>query len=76
MRMRDIAALVGVTERAVQRIIAELEEGGFVERTRQGRRNEYGIDRAKQLRHPLEENCPVGELLDLLHHAGKHDTNT
>lgn len=66
LRMRDIAAQVGITERAVQRIIAELEKSGYLERTREGRRNEYTISRTKRLRHPLEQDTRIGQLLDLL----------
>ena len=69
MRMRDIATQVGITERAVQRIIAELEKDGYVERTREGRRNAYAISRRKRLRHPLEQDTRIGQLLDLLHHT-------
>ncbi len=68
-RMRDIAQDVGITERAVQRIIAELEQAGYVERRREGRRNEYTINRNKQLRHPLEQDCRIGQLLELLEDA-------
>tara|TARA_B100000683_G_C12274274_1_gene467126 strand:+ start:20 stop:331 length:312 start_codon:yes stop_codon:yes gene_type:complete len=68
MRIRDIAAQVGITERAVQRIIAELEKDGYLERTREGRRNEYTISRNQRLRHPLEQDIHIGQLLDLLQH--------
>lgn len=70
-RMRDIALDVGITERAVQRIITELEQAGYVTRMRDGRRNEYTINRSKLLRHPLEEECRIGQLLDLLERAKK-----
>lgn len=65
-RVRDIAAAVGVTERAVQRILAELEEGGVIERERVGRRNHYRLNIDRPLRHPLEANHTVGELLTTL----------
>jgi len=68
MRIRDIAAQVGITERAVQRIIAELEKNGYLKRTREGRRNEYTISHDRQLRHPLEQDIHIGQLLDLLLH--------
>ena len=65
-RVRDVAQAVGITERAVQRILGELEEAGIVSRERLGRRNHYRIDDAVPLRHPLEEHRTVGELLRLL----------
>lgn len=64
--LRDVAAKVGLTERGVQRIIAELEEGGVLERERQGRRNVYRINTEAPLRHPLEAHCQIGALLDLV----------
>lgn len=63
-RMRDVAALVGVTERAVQRIVAELEEAGYLERTREGRRNRYRVRGERPLRHPLERHKRVSALLE------------
>jgi predicted transcriptional regulator len=63
LRLRDVAARVGVTERAVQRIVAELEAGGVLTRTREGRRNRYTIDGRIPLRHPLENHRDVGALL-------------
>lgn len=62
-RGRDIAARVGITERATQVIIADLVEGGYVEKERVGRRNRYSIDPSAPLRHPLESDHTVGELL-------------
>lgn len=64
LRLRDIAARVGVTERAVQRIVAELEAGGVLTRTREGRRNRYSIEKKVRLRHPLEHHCAVGAMLE------------
>ena len=65
-RLRDIAAEVGITERAVQRILGELEDAGVVVRERRGRRNHYEIDGEIPLRHPLEAHRSIGDLLDLL----------
>jgi hypothetical protein len=62
-RTRDVAALVGITERAVQGIITDLVEAGFVTRTREGRRNRYEVHPDLPLRHPLEAEHTVGELL-------------
>jgi DNA-binding IclR family transcriptional regulator len=64
--VRDIARRVGITERAVLRIVAELEQGGVLTRERDGRRNRYRIDPEVHLRHPLEAHCRIGELLALV----------
>lgn len=66
MRMRDVAHEVGITERAVQRIVAELRAAGYLIGERDGRRIEYTIERDKHLRHPLESACRIGEVLDVL----------
>ncbi len=63
VRVRDIAERVGLTERGVQRIIAELEEAGYVSHERQGRRNVYRINLTRELRHDLESGVTVRQLL-------------
>lgn len=63
IRGRDIAARVGITERAAQAIVADLVADGYVSRSREGRRNRYAIHRDAPLRHPLEHDHTVGELL-------------
>jgi DNA-binding MarR family transcriptional regulator len=70
-RARDIAQEVGITERAAQRIIADLIDGGYVERTKIGRRNRYEINRRAPLRHPILREFEVGPLLDFLDAAGQ-----
>lgn len=65
-RLRDVAAEVGITERAAQRIVSELEEGGYLTRERFGRRNAYHLNPDVALRHPLESAHTIGELLELL----------
>ncbi|HST17291.1 MAG TPA: helix-turn-helix domain-containing protein [Gaiellaceae bacterium] len=67
IRMRDVAARVGITERAAQRILADLVSDGYVSRTRNGRRNSYAINREKEMRHPAQFGYEIGPLLDLLH---------
>lgn len=62
-RLRDIADRVGVTERAVQGIVADLEEGGYIERERVGRRNRYRVVRGGRFRHPAEASHRVDDLL-------------
>jgi predicted ArsR family transcriptional regulator len=66
VRLRDVAETVGITERAAQRILADLVEAGFVERKRVGRRNHYSIDRSAKMRHPAQMDQEIGDLLDLL----------
>ena len=65
-RMRDIAEKVGITERAVQRIVGELEEAGYIRRVRSGRRNRYKVHTNLPLRHPIEEHRRVSALLTLI----------
>lgn len=64
--LRDVAGKVGITERAVQRIVSELESGGVLRRERDGRRNRYELDLDARLRHPLEQHCRIGDLLALV----------
>ena len=66
IRGRDIAERVGITERAAQAIVADLVEGGYVSRTREGRRNRYQIIPDAPLRHPLEDDHTIGDLLETL----------
>lgn len=66
VRTRDIASKVEITERAVQRIVADLEAEGYITRTRVGRRNVYEISAERELRHPVTDDQQIGELLDLL----------
>jgi predicted ArsR family transcriptional regulator len=66
IRIRDVADLIGITERAAQRIIADLVEAGYVERKRVGRRNHYLVKTDLRMRHPLQQTHEIGELLDLL----------
>ncbi len=66
IRGRDIAARVGITERAAQAIIADLVGDGYVQRTRVGRRNHYEVNPDRPLRHPVEQPHSVGELLQLV----------
>jgi len=65
LRLREAAERIGITERAVQRIVTDLEEAGILIRSREGRRNHYQINEAEALRHPNEAGCTVGHLLML-----------
>lgn len=64
--LRDVAQKVGITERAVQKIVADLEEGGVITRLREGRRNRYRIHADRRLRHPVESHCTVSDLLGMV----------
>jgi DNA-binding transcriptional ArsR family regulator len=66
IRLRDIAAAVGITERSAHKILSELVDEGYVLRERQGRRNRYQIKPELPLRHPLVHDREVGDLLKLL----------
>jgi DNA-binding Lrp family transcriptional regulator len=65
--LRDVADQVGITERAVQRIVAELEEGGYLTRVRLGRRNKYLVHADRPLRHPIEGHRNVRALLQMVY---------
>lgn len=66
MRMKDIASEVGITERAVQHIVADLRAAGYLIGEREGRRVRYTILRDQRLRHPLESGCCIGDVLEVL----------
>ena len=66
LRIRDLADQIGITQRAVQRILSELIDEGVLRAKKVGRRNVYSIQRRTRLRHPLESKHNVGELIDLL----------
>ena len=75
MVLRNVAIKVGITERAVQRIIQELEQEGFIERERVGRRNRYVVFVDKPLRHPIETHCKIGDLLNLIEEPRNRDVS-
>src|ERR1700748_1505350 len=64
-RIRDISPVVGLTERTVQAIVADLEAAGYLTRTRTGRRVMYTVNRDSLFRHPAQEGHRVGPFLDL-----------
>jgi Winged helix-turn-helix DNA-binding len=66
IRLRDIAAAVGITERSAHKILSELVEEGYVLRERHGRRNRYKVKPELPLRHPLVQDREVGDLLNVL----------
>ena len=66
VRLRDVAERVGITERATQRILAELIEAGYVKTERIGRRNRYTVDREHAMRHSAQLDYRIGALLEAL----------
>jgi len=66
VRLRDVAALVGITERAVQRIVTDLETAGYLTVSKEGRRNRYQVNLDRPLRHPIERHRTVRALISLV----------
>ena len=64
--LREVAWQIGITERAVQRILADLEADGFIEREKIGRKNQYRILTKQPLRHPIESHRTIGDLIRLI----------
>ena len=73
-RIRDISAVVGLTERTVQAIVADLEAAGYITRTRTGRRTRYTVNPDTEFRHSAQRGLRVGPLLALLTAMGDSDT--
>ncbi|MFF3437561.1 helix-turn-helix transcriptional regulator [Streptosporangium sp. NPDC002721] len=69
-RLRDIAAVIGITERAAQGIVTDLHQAGYLTRSKVGRRNHYTINPDRHFRYPTEADTPIGVLLDIF---GRHD---
>ena len=65
LSLREVALKIGVTERAVHRIIADLEQEGYLSKKKVGRQNEYTLDLTKPLRHEMESNYSIGEALQI-----------
>jgi DNA-binding MarR family transcriptional regulator len=65
-RIRDLSAVVGLTERTVQAIVADLDAAGYLTRTRTGRRTRYTVNSNSMFRHEAQEGLRVGPFLDLL----------
>lgn len=66
LTLREVAEYVGITERAVQRIVADLEDEGYIIKERVGRQNRYLIKPELALRHPIEAHCSIGDVLQLM----------
>ena len=63
IRMREIASTLGITERAVQRIVDDLTSNGYIAVTKDGRRNRYEIISERTMRHPLTNHRKIGDLI-------------
>jgi len=66
LRLRDLAERVGITERAVHRIVHDLIDGGYLVVQRDGRRNHYQVQGTGPMRHPVERGAPVAHLMRIL----------
>jgi DNA-binding MarR family transcriptional regulator len=66
LRIRDLADLIGITERATVQILSQLEAAGYLTKTRVGRRNHYTVHGELPLRHPMHNGRQIGELLRVL----------
>jgi DNA-binding transcriptional ArsR family regulator len=66
VRVRDLAAMVGVTERSAHAIVTDLVDAGYVIKDKDGRRNRYRIQEHLPLRDPITQERTIGEMLDLL----------
>jgi DNA-binding MarR family transcriptional regulator len=66
VRLRDVAAKVAITERAVQRIVTDLETQGYLTVSKEGRRNRYQVNDGLSLRHGIERHVPIKALIDLV----------
>ena len=65
LRIRDLVESIGITERSVRAIIADLREGGYISIVKKGRQNEYRINEDANFRHPAEATYQVNELLKI-----------
>jgi DNA-binding MarR family transcriptional regulator len=78
VRLRDVAARVGITERAVQRIVTDLEAEGYLDVSKEGRRNRYRVRYEQPLRHPIERHRTVAALIELVlssSHGSSHGSS-
>ena len=74
LRLRDIADLVGITERTAVGIVSDLERAGYIRREKVGRRNHYVLNPDLPMRHPLEAHHEVGQLLAAIEHSSSRPT--
>ncbi len=72
VRVRDLAVMVGVTERSAHAIVTDLVDAGYVVKEKAGRRNRYHIQEHLPLRDPITEERTIGEMLELLVGVNSH----
>jgi DNA-binding MarR family transcriptional regulator len=70
IRLRDVAETVGITERTAAQIVNDLEQAGYLSKTREGRRNRYQVHAELPLRHPQHRHHTVGDLIGFLQAPG------
>ncbi len=66
-RIRDLALEIGITERAVQRIVSDLTEGGYIDKIKDGRSNTYTVDITRNLKHPIESHRKISDLISVIY---------
>lgn len=71
LRLRDVASIVGITERTAANIVGDLEQAGYLTKTRDGRRNRYQVHEELPLRHPQHRHRTVGDLIRFLEAGGE-----
>jgi DeoR/GlpR family transcriptional regulator of sugar metabolism len=76
VRIRDIAETVGVTERTAAQLVRDLEQAGYLTKSRHGRRNQYEVHDELPLRHPQHRHHTVGELIRFLQDSGEAPKRT
>jgi DNA-binding MarR family transcriptional regulator len=76
IRLRDIGERVGITERAVHRIVTDLADAGYITRTRVGRRNVYTVNAQHPITDPIARERRIGELLEVLTDAAPVERRT
>jgi DNA-binding Lrp family transcriptional regulator len=64
--LKEVASAIGITERAVQNIVKELENAGALKKIKIGRQNTYQLNTDINLRHPLEQHCTIGDVLSVI----------
>ena len=72
--LKDVASAIGITERAAQRIVKELEDSGVLSHQKVGRNNVYTLNVDVALRHPLEKHCTIGQILAVILRGNKKKT--
>lgn len=75
IRLRDVAARIGITERAAQRIVGDLEADGYLSHKKEGRRNHYNLHPDAHLRHPLEHEIEIGQFIEFISSAGASESS-